>query len=268
MKDLVLGSITSYGWEEIKHWVNSLDRSGFTGTKMMLCYGINDDVIRELKNRNYVVIEKPDRVKWIVVERFVDYWQSLNGIEDHRYIVSTDVRDVIFQRNPSEWLENNLRDKKINASSESIHYKNETWGNGNLSSAYPLLYDKVKENIINNAGVMSGDFKTMRDLYINIYLLCKASSIRNPDQAAYNVLLSLETYKNITRYTASEEAWAAQAGTTGCPRRTREYGHLLVEPKPILKDGMICTSTGEPFYIVHQYDRVPEWNELLKTKYD
>ena len=32
MKDIVVGCITGYNFDKIKPWVNSLDRSGFTGT--------------------------------------------------------------------------------------------------------------------------------------------------------------------------------------------------------------------------------------------
>jgi hypothetical protein len=31
---------------------------------------------------------------------------------------------------------------------------------------------------------------------------------------------------------------------------------------------MICTSTGKPFAIVHQYDRVPEWKNIIEKKYE
>jgi len=34
-----------------------------------------------------------------------------------------------------------------------------------------------------------------------------------------------------------------------------------------MKDDVVCTSTGEPFYLVHQYDRVPEWRKIIEKKY-
>ena len=42
--------------------------------------------------------------------------------KDYRFVVSTDVRDVIFQRNPSEWLENHLENSphSIVSASEAI----------------------------------------------------------------------------------------------------------------------------------------------------
>mgnify|MGYP003342780313 CR=1 FL=1 len=87
-----------------------------------------------------------------------------------------------------------------------------------------------------------------------------------PDQAALNILLNLKAYKDITRFTMSEEGWAAQLGTTG-PQIAGKYGDRLVEKSPILVDNVVCTSDGKPFSIVHQYDRVPEWKEFVRKEY-
>ncbi len=88
-----------------------------------------------------------------------------------------------------------------------------------------------------------------------------------PDQAAVNILLNMKPYRDITRFTASEEGWAAQLGTTG-PHIVGKYADKLVEKTPILVDNTVCTSDGTPFVMVHQYDRVPEWKEIIEKKYE
>jgi hypothetical protein len=65
----------------------------------------------------------------------------------------------------------------------------------------------------------------------------------------------------------SEDGYAAQLGTTG-PQVIGKYGDKLVEKSPILVDNVVCTSNGIPFSIVHQYDRVPEWKEMIEKKYE
>jgi hypothetical protein len=269
MRDIVIGSITNYDFNAIRPWVNSLDRCGFAGEKIMLCYNIDTATKDQLRARGYTVIYSTEAVSSIVVDRFLDYWQILKDIDDCRYVIATDVKDVVFQRNPVEWLEKNLQDKKINASSESIRYQDETWGNLNLLTAFGKeVYNKNKDRIINNAGVMSGDAKTLCDLFLNVYLVSKGSAIRNPDQAAYNVLLNMESYKNITRFTQSEEAWAAQLGTTKDPVRLSEYSASVLEPEPQMIDDKVYTAAGEEFYIVHQYDRVKDWKNTIERTYD
>jgi hypothetical protein len=87
MDDIVIGSITGYDFDKIKPWVNSLDRSGFTGTKAMLCYNVSYETVEELVKRNYTILafKKDDENKRflyrddfsIVVERFLHLWYLL-----------------------------------------------------------------------------------------------------------------------------------------------------------------------------------------------
>ena len=55
MKDIVIGAITNYKWDNIKCWANSLDQSGFDGVKILLCYNIDYDVAEELTKRGYTI---------------------------------------------------------------------------------------------------------------------------------------------------------------------------------------------------------------------
>ena len=134
-----------------------------------------------------------------------------------------------------------------------------------------MIHAPNRENLIYNAGTISGDFDTMLDVFLNIFLMCGGSPQfveggGGPDQAALNVLLQLEPYKSITNFAMSEDGYAAQLGTTG-PQVVGKYGDKLVEKSPILVDNMVCTSNGQVFSLVHQYDRIPEWKELIEKKY-
>jgi hypothetical protein len=68
-------------------------------------------------------------------------------------------------------------------------------------------------------------------------------------------------------YLRSEDGWAAQLGTTVDPSKIDNFGPLLLEPSPKLEGGKVVTSTGTPFTIVHQYDRVPTWRHVVEAKY-
>lgn len=287
--DLVIGAIDNYSFHHIKNWVNSLDRSGFKGTKALLCYNIGYSTAQELADRGYTILALQqdqhsknfvyDTTNFNVVrERFLHMWYFLNRLEnksDYRYLISTDVRDVIFQKNPSEWLENNLLEphKKINVASESIRYKDEPWGRNNLYQSFgPVVYDELKDKYIYNCGTLSGQFSYMLDLFLHIYHTCLGAPAYvlgggGADQAALNVLINSHPYKDVTRFTYANEAWAAQLGTTADPTKLNEFRPFLKEGPPILKDGMVCTEHGTPFYLVHQYDRVPAWKTVIEEKY-
>ena len=287
MKDVVVGCITKYTFDDIKCWVNSLDRCGFNGDKVMICYNIGYDVVKELKKRDYKVlgfIDNPEQKRLeyddvdfnICLQRFYDIWAFFNNTlkDDYRYLIAADVKDVIFQTNPSEWLERNIGDKKINVGSESLHYRNEPWGRKNLKKSFgKAIYDMNCDNLIFNAGTVAGECKTMIDLFLNIYMFCGRSPVHipgrsdTPDQAALNVLLNLQPYKAITNFTMSEDGYAAQLGTTANPEIIEYFKPFLVEKTPVMIDDLVCTSIGKPFCLVHQYDRVPEWKKILEEKY-
>ncbi|MCK9369312.1 hypothetical protein M0R04_05175 [Candidatus Dojkabacteria bacterium] len=293
MKDIVIGSITNYDFNTIRPYVNSLDQSGFDGLKVMICYNIGFNTVEELVKRGYSILtfKKDEQKKQftydrdfnICVERFLHMWYFLKKFEGkYRYIISTDVKDVVFQKNPSEYLQFNFaketrkdifNTKSINVSSESVKYCNEPWGFHNMFKSFGgALCEHTKDNIIVNAGVLSGKFNVMIDLFLNIYMLCNGASGHHieggggPDQAALNVILNMKPWKDITIFNNSEDSWAAQLGTTG-PQLSKDQHNKLVEAVPIMVDGVVCTSEGNPFTIVHQYDRVSEWKNIIEERF-
>ena len=283
-KDLILGSFTDYNWDKIQYWVNSIDASGFKGDKAMLVYNSQLSTVQKLNDKGFKIMGfNQDATTGnlfyngqliIVVERFLHLHSFLDNLmkdEDYRYVIHTDVKDVVFQRNPSEWLDSNMGDAKILASCESLQYQHEPWGNENLQHSFPWVYDKMKTNPIWNCGVQCGVPSVMKDLWLNIYLLSvgsqHATKVHNPDQAAYNVLLSLEPYKSITKFTMSEDAWACQAGTSYDPAKMSTFKPHLLEPQPSWDGENATTSNGERHHILHQYDRIPDWKPIVEAKY-
>ena len=291
MKDLLIGTITNYNKQQLTPWVESIKRTGFTGDKYMVCYNISYETVQYLQSHDFkicVFSAIPEKQMYsynfppnfhVCVHRFLHMWSFLNTLPEeikkyYRYIISTDVGDVIFQSNPSTWLEQNLEGTKyeINAATESIKYKDEVlWGAKNMHTSFGNeVYDHIKDNLIYNAGTISGKFQTILDMFIVIYNMCQGFKTANPDQAAYNLLLSLEPYKSITKFNMSEDAWAAQLGTTMNPSALNYFKANIVEKLPIVdkNNGLVCTSTGKPFVIVHQYNRMPELIQMIHKKFN
>ncbi len=278
-KDLIVGVYTNYSWDKIKYWVNSIDQSGFVGDKLMIIYNTDGNTLKKLNDKNFKVFGFKQNQSTgdlyyekqfvVVVQRFLDLWNFFSKVDlsPYRYVIHTDVKDVVFQTNPSDWLTMYMSNAKILASCESLKYKDESWGNDNLKSSFPLMYNKLKDQPIWNCGVQAGEPETMRDLWYQIYCLCKTSPIANPDQAAYNVLLNLEPYKSITTYAMSENFWAAQLGTTMDPQKIQKFLPNLLEPQPIIINGYVHTSKGIRHCIVHQYDRIPELKDIIEKRY-
>ena len=77
----------------------------------------------------------------------------------------------------------------------------------------------------------------------------------------------MSPYKETSLYTKSETGWACQLGTTVDPSKLSQFKPHLLEPSPIMEKDVVTTSKGTPYYIVHQYDRVPQWRKVIEEKY-
>jgi hypothetical protein len=272
-KNLIIGAFSGYNYNQLKPWVESIDTCGFTGDKVMIVGNASQETIDELTKRNFKLVKMdPNAGKQVPihVERFVYIWTYLKDYwDEYEYVVTTDVKDVIFQTNPIEWLEKNLGDKKIVAGSESIQYKNEPWGDENLMQTFgPFFYEEFKDCEIYNVGTLGGKSEYIKDLILSLFLDAIGKPIRIVDQSVYNVMIQTQPFKDITYFAQQKNGWACQAGTTADPSKIEQFRPHLLEAEPSFKDGVFLTSTGEPFSIVHQYDRVPEWKKFVMEKYN
>lgn len=278
-KDLIIGAYTNYNWDQIKYWANSIDRSGFTGDKAMIVYNSDRVTVQKLMDLGFKVwafgqdpatgnfVWTKDLV--IVVQRFYHLWYYLDQLpsNSYRYVISTDVKDVVFQRNPSDWLEQNMHGRQIVASCESLLYKDEPWGADNMQGSYPMVWNRIKDKPIWNCGVQAGTQDALRDLWLSIWLMCRAGGRHNPDQAAYNILLNTQAWSQISLKSYSEDGWACQAGTTVDPDKIAAFRPKLIEAEPMWNGDVTTTSKGKVHAILHQWDRIPSWKPAIEKRY-
>jgi len=276
VRDLIIGCSTNYDWSKLKYWINSINKSGFQGDKVMILMNCDKDTVNKVVESGFSVIGFNKDVEGNLIyssnmpvhtERFLHIYNYLKN-KDYRYVITTDVKDVIFQKNPIEFLEKECVNKNLIFASESIRYKDEPWGDQNLKETFgQYIYDQFKNNEIFNVGVLAGHGYAIRDLALNIFVSCLNRPIPICDQSTFNFMISQNPYTSLSKYTRSEEGWAAQLGTTGDPTKASQFGPVLLEEKPKLENGVVTTSKGEEFYIVHQYDRVPSMRKALEEKF-
>jgi hypothetical protein len=279
MKDCIVGCATNYDWSKLKYWVNSINASGFEGDKVLILMNCDKDTAQKVTDAGFSIIafnqDKDGNLTYhsqlmVHVERFIHIYRLLKD-NDYRYVITTDVKDVIFQKNPVQWLEENLPEghEDLVFSSESIKYKDEPWGRENLTQCYGQgIYEDFKNNTIFNVGVLAGRGYAMRDLVLQLFLNCLNRPIPIVDQAVFNVMVSRHPYIKSSLYTNSESGWACQLGTTADPSKIDSFRPFLLEPSPKLEGDKVVTSEGIEYTIVHQYDRVPEWRKVIEAKYD
>jgi hypothetical protein len=276
MKDLIIGCSTNYDWSKLKYWINSINKSGFEGDKVMILMNCDSDTVKKVVDAGFSVIgfnkDENGNLNYsssmpVHTERFLHIYNYLKD-KDYRYVITTDVKDVVFQKNPIEFLEAECISKNLVFASESILYKDEPWGDQNLKETFgPFIYEQFKNNEIFNVGVLAGHGYAIRDLALNIFVACLNRPIPICDQSTFNFMISQNPYTSLSRYCFSEDGWAAQLGTTGDPSKASQFDPVLLEPKPKFNGDIVTTSKGKEFYIVHQYDRIPELKKLIEDKF-
>ena len=281
MDDLIIGCSTNYDWSKIKYWINSVNQSGFKGKKVMILMNCDIETATKVLKAGFEVIsfgtdamgnlthQSPFMVH---VERFLHIYNYLKD-NKFRYVITTDVKDVIFQKDPIIQLDEMLSgtEKDLVFSSESILYKNEPWGDNNLMETFgPYIHGIFKENEIYNVGVLAGRGDAMRDLALNIFLACVGKPIKICDQSTFNVMISMNPYLKTSLYAKSEDGWACQLGTTVDPSKINQFQQFLLERSPKMENDKVVTANyrQQEFSIVHQYDRVPEWRKIIEAKYE
>jgi hypothetical protein len=280
-KSLIIGAMANYEFEQVRPWVKSVSLCRFKGDKVMLVSKCSSLTIDKLVNEGFQVLDvgKNDDVRRLAirepklpihVERFLHIYNYLTETwRDYEYVISTDVKDVVFQTDPAEWLGNNLGIKKIVAGSESLRYRDEPWGDENLRQTYgPFIYELFRNNEIYNVGTLGGTAEYIKDLSLNILLSAMNRPIPIVDQAVFNVLIHTQPFKDATFFAKQSDGWACQAGTTVDPSKITSFRPNLLGAEPHFLDGYAFTSPGEQmFCIVHQYDRVPEWKAAIERRY-
>lgn len=278
-KNLIIGAFTGYDYQQLKPWVESVNEVCGDCDKVMIAMNASYETLNELTKRGFKIIcfSKNDSISRVThesnipihVERFLHIYDYLDTTtEDYDYVVTTDVKDVYFQKNPFEFLEEVSEYGSIICGSECIKYKDEPWGNQNLLETYgSYIHEKFKDNIIYNVGVLGGKSEYIKDLALNIFL----SGINRPipivDQAVFNVLIQTLPFLDCVIKSSMSYGWACQAGTVADPNKLEQFKPFLLEKEPRFEDGVFMTETGKPFCIVHQYDRVPEWKRFIEEKY-
>lgn len=270
MKDVIIGCINNYTPDVIKPWVESIIQSGFKGDKVVISFGLPTSTIEYLISKDFQVLESSlEHGQFIHNRRFLDIWHFLESSDQYRYVITTDVKDVIFQLNPSEWLEKNLT-KSILASSEYLKIQDEEWNSKNILLNYPHIHEIIKDKEAYNVGVLAGKADEFKHFCLQLYhfILTKGPEEWYADQAAFNCLIHMNHFKEIVQFLKENEGWNCQLGTTLDPKMKDKCSQYHLEPIPTYdNNGNVYNSKNELFYLVHQYDRVPELKTLILNKF-
>jgi hypothetical protein len=273
-KNLIIGGIFNYGINQIKPWVLSIEETMPDAHRVMCVSNINQETRDWLKEKKFELVEMPQANIPVHVLRFLSIYEYLrNNWAKYDYVITTDVKDVIFQKDPFEWMDYNNVGRstvKLVAPSEAMYYKDEPWNRDNLRAAYgDYFYETLgfKNMQICCCGVIGGTSEYVKDLVFNMF----ANGINRPipivDQAVFNMLINTQPYKDVTYTAPMSTGWTLQAGTMNDPTKVEEFKPFWTELAPTFINNKFVTAAGNEFCIIHQYDRVPEWKKFVQEKY-
>lgn len=270
-KDLIIGAYSNYKFDLLKPWIYSIKETGFDGDIVLIAIDPDPFTVEQIEKAGVKVVKtKNDSNMMIHMLRFMHIYHYLKNNNNYRYVITTDVRDVIFQKNPSTYLYTTFgsKSKGILAQSEAIKIKDEAWNRDNIIKNFgQYFYSDVLENEVYNVGLLAGTTEYIKDLCFALFQMSSNRPDWVADQAAYNMILSYKPWSDIAIKTKLEDAWALNAHVTNKPDQLEEFGPYLLEQRPQMKDGVVVNAQGKAFTIVHQYDRVPEWMEYYMKKF-
>jgi len=294
MRTAIFTCASGYTVEDARPFVESLKKIGYTGKVYAVTYKREIDELYNYLTQNGIMVIMRDYHGSVnlATQRFYDYSEIIHMLKLDKtvdMILSVDFRDVVFQADPFAYLESNLDENtQIYCSGEGITYRHEDWNGDTLEAMYGTKYlmKYIDEETI-CSGVFAGKPAKLALLFRAIH---DSSFFSNDpmafmDQVTYAIVVR-EAFGNVHKIVSAHAPWTANLGTlaaipfnmpmwsTGPKgeyakqadrfRKHKKYEDAMLVPVPQMIDGKVCNSNGEPYAIVHQYNRYTPWqNEIL-----
>lgn len=257
-ENLILTAAIGYNFKDVELFVKSL-RKYYSG-KICFIIGYKDQKLEsELKKYECDLIKTNVHKKQIQFKRyqiFFDYLKNLNF--DH--VLLCDSRDIYFQKNPFDF---NYKGR-INFFLEDYKIKDCPYNSNWIKKTYGIEeFNKINEKTILCSGTVLGNNNEIKNYleliskYISKFKYKKKLKYfltlrtdpeqRGCDQGHANYLVHKSIIKDINLYSNLEGPFA-----------TVFYLKKIIFDK----ENRLINGKGDPYLIVHQYDK--RWNEFEK----
>lgn len=289
MNDLVIGLAANYHWAAIEPFAVSLVRSGFSGAKVLFVKDLKGSArenllalgfeLLDIPNLEYSDPEMPCGRYFPYVGRFLLIHKYLEEHPGFRFAICADTRDVVFQGNPSTWLEKNIGASKLVAASEYILHRdqpgNVTW----MNQAFKEIASRMLPQPIYCSGFISGRAEYVSDIALGIYLAGRhlTKSVWGSDQPVYNFIMHQKAYADVTLVPAMRDHYCINLVNMAL---TEERSRMTDRPDitpfqtygaPPPQNLSLLWNYGIPdlsrFTVLHQYDRIVPLAEELRKEY-
>jgi hypothetical protein len=271
--DYLIGTIKHCERDRIDIWVKSALKYCSAQVVLLVLDDIIPESIQELENLGVKLIHNPtghqndvNICKW---ERHIKVRDFLKTLDNNDVVLLTDTLDVVFQLDPFEWYKEN-KQKDLILTSEGIIHNNEPWNMRSILEDHKEFIEEVKHQEVINSGIIIGNPEHVSNILLYIYVATKGLNPESADQPAMNVILQSSFIKEKIQIINSDDNFVIHCAVAGPTDQFISWGFVdnYLYGIPVLKEGQIINEkTNKPFCLVHQYNRVKEWNEVFIDKY-
>jgi hypothetical protein len=289
-RDVILTTLHGVRFEYAVSFFTSLRRTGYGGEVVVFTNGLEDeDIFRLRRNGATIVPFRFSRIfvrrrlawlwitwrwffqsgapqharEWLAHAVFPLYYRRhllyMQFLREHRQnydrVFLTDCRDVYFQADPFSWnLPRGLHlflEDASNKIGRSIH--NENWLKTQFNQT---VFDELKGETISCAGTVMGDTASVLEYLSKMVLqTMEARSLRETtgDQGIHNYLL----YKKFLHDVTIHNNWEGPVMTLGA---------MHPEDVRVNAQGFVVNNTGKVVPVLHQYDRIPQVEKILRDR--
>jgi len=255
---------------KIKVWSKSFKKYS-DGDVILLCANSTELELKMCEDLGIIPIPVIVDDTYTIINKRLKITQDFLITSDIELFIVADVFDVVFQSDPFQKMDLKY---DIFVGSEGIKVSQEPWNRDVINKVFPEYNEKCLNSDIICAGVIGGKKDSLIKLYNRLHYMCENSLNGHniKDQAALIIMISNEEIDNLKIFEVIDgwvlhcavggptqffESW----GFKGC--LTQKYGGISN-----IKNGKIFTHTDLKYDIVHQFNRIPEWNEELIKGYE
>lgn len=226
----VLTAFTSYTKNTISNFVNSLNDTGFAGRKIVIYYDPVKSIEEYLIKNGWEVFTYPKPKYYVNFQRRKESIEIIDKLNlNNQYICCADMKDVYFTKSISDIKEDFYLEKDVD-----IPFSDHEWNRETIEKGYPNYYDKLKNNIPLNSGIIIGKGKILKEFFEDFIKTGLKSKYTNIDKKTPGLDQSTV---NLLVYT--------------------KYKHLLTSNKKyVLHMGNLDNNENlDGYHMYHQYER-------------
>lgn len=270
MKKLLVGisNNVSQNEKKIKRWYNSFKKNCEEGSVVLLAANTTPDDITILNQLEIPFYNVSIHDTWYINNERLNVTAEYLKQSDADIVLVTDVFDVLFQGDPFEKLDTNTYD--IFVSGEGVLVKEEPWNSDVLNKIFPTEFQNCLNQEVVNSGVIAGKRESVSELLSKMYELCNAgSNLHNvKDQSALIVMISNNKISKL-KILNLDDSWAVHCAVAGPTQFFESWGfkNRIKYGIPYLNGDSIYSKEGKKYDIVHQFNRIPYWDQAITKSY-